>query len=152
MISASRFLGYTQAIMQTSLSIFVLALVVSIVTHVYAQDASLAQQYNSAGFAESAIEEDAQSDSDAVGYTQPVIAPSVQPSQRRMVGVYQQPTEHKLTCADYSMHYFKRHPAMAAVCGIDSANAAEETLQSSTQQDVDLPEADESIIHLPEQP
>lgn len=41
---------------------------------------------------------------------------------RRTVGVYQQPAEPKLTCADYSAHYFSRHPAMAAVCGAGSRN------------------------------
>src|SRR5690606_28037164 len=43
--------------------------------------------------------------------------PPAAPAPRRPVGVYQQPSEPKLTCADYSAHYFSRHPAMAAVCG-----------------------------------
>lgn len=37
---------------------------------------------------------------------------------RRTSGVYQQSSEPRLTCDDYSMSYFGRHPAMAAVCGV----------------------------------
>ncbi len=52
---------------------------------------------------------------------QPATSPS---APRRNVGVYQQPSEPKLACADYSAYYFSRHPAMAAVCGASARPAA----------------------------
>ena len=39
------------------------------------------------------------------------------PAPRRTGGVIQQASEPKLGCDDYSLSYFRRHPAMAAVCG-----------------------------------
>lgn len=51
------------------------------------------------------------------------------------------PADSRLTCEDYSLSYFSRHPAMAAVCGVDvqaeqaerAAAAAAMTASSSTQ-------------------
>lgn len=45
---------------------------------------------------------------------------TVAPVAVRTVGVYQQAPEPRLTCADYSMYYFSRHPSMAAVCGVNT--------------------------------
>ncbi|RYG60382.1 MAG: hypothetical protein EON60_07355 [Alphaproteobacteria bacterium] len=76
------------------------------------------------------------------------------PAPRRAVGVYQQPAEPKLTCADYSLSYFSRHPAMAAVCGVSlkaPQPQPEETTPDAEAPDVSVT-AVSPTIRLPQQP
>ncbi|RYG61056.1 MAG: hypothetical protein EON60_04935 [Alphaproteobacteria bacterium] len=89
-------------------------------------------------------------------FTSPQAAP---PPPRRTVGVYQQPAEPKLTCADYSLSYFSRHPAMAAVCGVSLAppqpvaqpHTDETTSDTDDATDVSA-SAVSPTIRLPQQP
>ncbi len=80
-------------------------------------------------------------------------APAAPP--RRPVGVYQQPAEPKLTCADYSMQYFSRHPAMAAVCGVTAPAQpapAQQQPEPEAPEDTDPEAPTPSTIRLPQQP
>lgn len=87
-------------------------------------------------------------------YTTQQAAPP--PPPRRPVGVYQQPAEQRLTCADYSKSYFSRHPAMAAVCGAIT-NPPQPQPEEPTDENADgAPDAPTgsapSTIRLPQHP
>ncbi|PZP40500.1 MAG: hypothetical protein DI585_00940 [Pseudomonas fluorescens] len=76
-------------------------------------------------------------------------APVAAPVRRHTIG-YQQTSDSRLGCDDYSLSYFRRHPAMAAVCGVNAQQ------QAPAPQPSALPEADESdeadIITTPVRP
>jgi len=55
----------------------------------------------------------------------PPVVPATSPLRRTA------PIESRLTCDDYSMSYFARHPAMAAVCGVNPQQAAAEALAAA---------------------
>lgn len=83
-------------------------------------------------------------------YNTPSTPATPPPAYRRTTGVYQQPTETRLTCDDYSLSYFRRHPAMATVCGINphQSEISSTTVSATTSNETSAPPQFVSVTQL----